>query len=64
MNLKVLKKVIKIETFNVDFHNKFIKYGLFCFFFPSFIYTDLYIKLSPVDHKVWELNSLANRRTV
>ena len=30
---KVLKKVIMAETFNVDFHNKFIKFGLFCFFY-------------------------------
>ena len=28
----VLKKVITTETFNVDFHNKFIIFGLFCFF--------------------------------
>ena len=30
--LKVLKKVIKTETFNVDFH-KFIKFRLFCFYY-------------------------------
>ena len=27
---KVLKKVIT-ETFNINFHNKFIKFGSFCF---------------------------------
>ena len=27
---KVLKKFIKTETFNVDFQNKIIKFGLFC----------------------------------
>ena len=30
--LKVLKKVIITETFNIDFHNKLINIGLFCFF--------------------------------
>ena len=28
---KALKKVIMPETFNVDFHNKLIKFELFCF---------------------------------
>ena len=32
-DLKVLKKVIKTETFNVDFQNKFIQFGLFFFYF-------------------------------
>ena len=30
---KALKKVIKTKTYNIDFHNKFIKFGLFCFFY-------------------------------
>ena len=30
---KVLKKVIITEAFNVDFHNKFIEFGLFRFFY-------------------------------
>ena len=29
---KVLKKVFTTKMFNVDFHNKFIKFGLFYFF--------------------------------
>ena len=33
--VKVLKKVFRTEKFNVDFHNKFIKFGLFCFFYFS-----------------------------
>ena len=28
---KVLKKVFKTEMFNVEFHNKFIKFGYFVF---------------------------------
>ena len=32
---KVLKKVIITKMFNVDFHNKFIKFGLFCFLYFS-----------------------------
>ena len=41
---KVLKKVIIAETFNVDFHNKFIKFSLFCFFYFSlYIYIYIYV---------------------
>ena len=48
---KVLKKVIITETFNVNFHNKFIKFGLFCFFrfssyfigFNFLVYFHIYI---------------------
>ena len=29
---KIMKKVITTETFNVDFHNKFIKFLIICFF--------------------------------
>ena len=32
---KALKKVIKTETSKVDFHDKFIKFGLFHFFLLS-----------------------------
>ena len=32
---KVLKKVIITETFNIEFHNIFIKIKLFCFFYFS-----------------------------
>ena len=36
---KALNKVITTETFNVDFHCKFVKFGLFCFFYLlSYIY--------------------------
>ena len=30
---KVQKKVITTKTFNVDLHNKFIKFGQYCFFY-------------------------------
>ena len=34
---KVLKKVIKTEIFYIDFHNEFIKFGLFYFsYFSSY----------------------------
>ena len=36
--LKALKKVIITETFNVDFHNKFIKFWIILFF-STFLYT-------------------------
>ena len=47
-DLKVLMKLIKTETFNIDFPHKFIKFGLF---FPTFfivsdlvsIFTSMYI---------------------
>ena len=53
--IKVLIKVIKTETFNVDLHqNKFIWFGLFCFsnFFISLslslnIYIYIYIPTDP-----------------
>ena len=45
-NLKVLKKVIQTETFNDDFHNKFIKFGLFCFFYFIYIYIYIYADIS------------------
>ena len=35
MNHKVLKKVYITETFSIDFHDKFIYFGLFCFFYFS-----------------------------
>ena len=31
LELKVQKKVLKTEVFNIDFDNKFIKFRLFCF---------------------------------
>ena len=34
---KVLKKVITTEIFNIHFQNKFIKFGIICFFDFSFI---------------------------
>ena len=39
---KVLKKVIKTKTFNVDLHNKLTKVRLFCLFF-YFLYKYIYI---------------------
>ena len=35
---KVLKKVIIPEMFNIDFHNKFFQFGLFCLFYFSSYY--------------------------
>ena len=41
---KVLKKIVINETFNVDFHHKFIKIWIICFFFLLFlIYIYIYI---------------------
>ena len=31
IDVKILKKVIITETFNVDFHNKFVKFWIICF---------------------------------
>ena len=47
---KVLKKLIITEMFNINFHSKFIKFGLFCFFLHLFIYVrktkhDIYLYL-------------------
>ena len=51
--IKVLKKVITPETFNVDFHNKFLKFWNILFFnLSSYIY--IYIYTPP-----WGLSSLA-----
>ena len=36
---KILKKIIITETVNVDFHNEFIKFGLFVVFFFYFLHT-------------------------
>ena len=36
---KVLKKVIIIETFYMDFQNKLIKFGLFFYYFHSHTHT-------------------------
>ena len=47
MNLNVLKKVITTETFNVDFHNKFIKFWIILFFQLFFILWDLFPNLLP-----------------
>ena len=38
---KVLKKIIRAETFNVSFHNKFIKFWIILFFLLFFILLDL-----------------------
>ena len=44
---KALKKIISTETFNVNFHNKSIKFALFCFFYFSlYIYIYTYIRAS------------------
>ena len=52
---KVLKKVITAKMFNINFHNEFIEFGLFCFFyFSSYIYIYIYIYAPP-----WGLSSLA-----
>ena len=42
---KVLKKVFITETINVDFHNKFTNYELFCFsiFLHIYIYVCVYV---------------------
>ena len=53
---KIRKKVILTETFNFDFHNKFIKFGLFCFFvfyffliyFYIYIYIYIYHRVVPL----------------
>ena len=38
---KILKKLIITETFNIGFHDKFIKFGLFSFSQLFFILSDL-----------------------
>ena len=35
VEFKVLNKVIITDTFNVDFHNKLIKFRFFSYFIPS-----------------------------
>ena len=43
MNLKDLKKDLAAKLFNVDFHNKFIKFWIILFFQLSlYIYIDIY----------------------
>ena len=54
---KVLKKVIITEAFNVDFHNKFMKFGLFYFcYFSSHthIYIYIYIYIYIWSGDAWE----------